>query len=104
MACARGEARDPLGRATFAQPLQAPYRASWVTGSLAHTQGGIRVDGDARVLCTDGTVMAGVYAAGGCAAGLSGHGGDGYLPGNGLAQAFALATRAVEHLAGTPRG
>ncbi|MGB3071873.1 MAG: FAD-binding protein [Ottowia sp.] len=101
--CAQGEANDPLGRTHFEQPLQAPFRASWVTGSLAHTQGGLLTDGDGRVLDAGDRPMAGVYAAGGCAAGLSGHGGDGYLPGNGLAQSFGLALRAVEHLAETSR-
>jgi fumarate reductase flavoprotein subunit len=98
--CAQGEGTDPLGRSHFAQALQAPFRASWVTGSLAHTQGGLLTDGDGRVLDLDYRAMEGVYAAGGCAAGLSGHGGDGYLPGNGLAQSFGLAMRAVDHLAG----
>lgn len=97
--CAQGAAIDPLGRAHFAQPLRAPFRASWVTGSLAHTQGGILTDGNGRVLDTAHCAMDGVYAAGGCAAGLSGRGGDGYLPGNGLAQSFGLALRAVDHLA-----
>lgn len=98
--CAQGEATDPLGRAHFAQALQAPFRASWVTGSLAHTQGGLLTDADGRVLDTGHRAMDGVYAAGGCAAGLSGHGGDGYLPGNGLAQSFGLALLAVDHLEG----
>lgn len=101
--CAQGETSDPLGRTHFAQALEAPYRASWVTGSLAHTQGGILTDGDGRVLDLDHRPMDSVYAAGGCAAGLSGHGGDGYLPGNGLAQSFGLALRAVDHLAATGR-
>lgn len=87
--------RDPLGRISFAHPLAPPYRASWVTGTLAHTQGGIVTDGDGRVLDAAGRPLPGLYAAGGCAAGLSGHGGDGYLPGNGLAQSFALALRAA---------
>jgi fumarate reductase flavoprotein subunit len=71
--------------------LKPPFRASWVTGSLAHTQGGIATDGNARVLDETGAPIPRLYAAGGCAAGLSGHGGDGYLPGNGLAQSFGLA-------------
>jgi fumarate reductase flavoprotein subunit len=71
--------------------LAAPLRASWVTGSLAHTQGGLATDGQARVLGRDGLPLPGLFAAGGCAAGLSGHGGDGYLPGNGLAQSLGLA-------------
>jgi fumarate reductase flavoprotein subunit len=98
-ACARGERTDPLGRRAFARPLAPPYRASWVTGALAHTQGGLATDGDARVLDDAGQPIAGILAAGGCAAGLSGKGGDGYLPGNGLAQAFALALRAADAVA-----
>ena len=86
---------DPLGRTDFARVLAPPYRASWVTGSLAHTQGGVVTDGNGRVLNAAGEPMRGLFAAGGSAAGLSGHGGDGYLPGNGLAQSFGLAWLAV---------
>lgn len=103
--CAQGirGATDPLGRKKFAHSLHAPYRASWVTGSLAHTQGGIVTDGQGQVLTTSEQPIAGLYAAGGCAAGLSGHGGDGYLPGNGLAQSFALAFNAVAAIANLRR-
>jgi len=97
--CARGEAVDPLGRARFAAQLEPPFYASWVTGALAHTQGGLRVDGRARVLRSDGTAIPGLYAAGGAAAGLSGKGGDGYLPGNGLGQCFPLGLIAGEEMA-----
>lgn len=95
--CAEGiaGATDPLGRKQFAHRLSPPYRASWVTGSLAHTQGGIVTDGQGRVQTQRDQPIAGLFAAGGCAAGLSGHGGDGYLPGNGLAQSFGLAFNAV---------
>ncbi len=88
-------ATDPLGRTEFARVLAPPYRASWVTGSLAHTQGGVVTDRAARVLNAAGEPLHGLFAAGGSAAGLSGHGGDGYLPGNGLAQSFGLAWLAV---------
>ena len=71
---ARGEAADPLGRTKFT-PLEPPYYASWVTGALAHTQGGLRIDDKARVLRRDGTAIPGLHAAGGTAAGLSGKGG-----------------------------
>ena len=96
---ARGERADPLGRREFARVLQAPYRASWVTGSLAHTQGGVVTDAAGRVLDSHGAVIPALYAAGGCAAGLSGRGGEGYLPGNGLAQSFGLAWLAVAAIA-----
>lgn len=98
-AYARGERTDPLGRREFARVLQAPYRASWVTGSLAHTQGGVVTDAAGRVLDTRGEIIPSLYAAGGCAAGLSGRGGEGYLPGNGLAQSFGLAWLAVADMA-----
>ena len=89
---------DLLGRAHFARALQPPYRASWVTGALAHTQGGVMTDASARVLSQSGAVIPALYAAGGTAAGLSGHGGAGYLPGNGLAQSFGLAWLAVQSI------
>ena len=84
-----------LGRRRFGPRLQPPLRAAWVTGALAHTQGGLRVDASARVLRPDGTPIAGLFAAGGAAASISGVGGAGYLPGNGLAQSFGLARLAA---------
>ena len=90
---------DPLGRTRFGPPLAAPLYASWVTGALAHTQGGLAVDARARVLRADGTAIEGLYASGGAAAGLAGRGGEGYLPGNGLAQSFALGLIAGEEIA-----
>jgi fumarate reductase flavoprotein subunit len=95
---ARGHATDPLGRTQFARSLDAPYLASWVTGALSHTQGGLVTDGDGRVLDAQGQWITGVWAAGGCAAGLSGRGAEGYLPGNGLAQSFGLAWRMAQAL------
>jgi fumarate reductase flavoprotein subunit len=94
---ARGN--DPLGRTRFGPALQAPYYAAWVTGALAHTQGGLAVDARARVLRADGSAIEGLYASGGAAAGLAGRGGEGYLPGNGLAQSFALSLIAGEEMA-----
>jgi fumarate reductase flavoprotein subunit len=76
-----------------------PLFASWVTGALAHTQGGLAVDARARVVRADGMAVEGLYAAGGAAAGLAGRGGEGYLPGNGLAQSFALGLIAGEEMA-----
>ncbi len=90
---------DPLGRTRFGPPLEPPLHAAWVTGALAHTQGGLAVDACARVLRQDGTTIEGLYAAGGAAAGLAGRGGEGYLPGNGLAQSFALGLIAGERIA-----
>jgi fumarate reductase flavoprotein subunit len=95
---AQGRARDPLGRAEFVRVLAAPLKASWVTGALSHTQGGLLTDSDGRVLGQDGRPVPGLFAAGGTAAGLSGRGADGYLPGNGLAQAFGLAWQVAQAL------
>jgi fumarate reductase flavoprotein subunit len=78
--------------------LKPPFYASWVTGALAHTQGGLDVDARARVLRADGSAIEGLFAAGGAAAGLAGRGGEGYLPGNGLAQSFALGLIAGEEM------
>jgi fumarate reductase flavoprotein subunit len=87
---ARGQQPDPLGRAGFARQLTPPFKGSWVTGALSHTQGGLRTDAEGRVLDAEGLPLPGVFASGGCAAGLAGEGAEGYLPGNGLAQAFGL--------------
>ncbi len=97
--CAQGLVQDPLGRARFARELQAPWRASWVTGALSHTQGGLLTDEEGRVLGEGQRWITDVYAVGGCAAGLSGQGANGYLPGNGLAQAFGLGWRVAQALA-----
>jgi len=97
-ACARGEQADPLGRRVFAHALAGPFKASLVTGALSHTQGGLLTRDDGAVVHQSGEVIAGLYAVGGSAAGLSGRGADGYLPGNGLAQAFGLGWRVAQAL------
>jgi fumarate reductase flavoprotein subunit len=95
---------DPeMGRKRFGPPLAPPYRAAWVTGALAHTQGGLRVDVLGQVVRSDGTPIAGLYAAGGAAASISGIGGAGYLPGNGLAQSFGLGLICAEQMARVAR-
>lgn len=95
---------DSFGR-TFGgkPPLAPPYRAAKVTGALFHTQGGLVVDGDARVLDADGRAFPNLFAAGGAARGISGPGADGYLAGNGLLTATTLgklAGRAAARLVG----
>lgn len=96
-AAARGEMADPFGRKSFSAPLEPHYGAVKVTGALFHTQGGLLVDGDARVL-RGGEPIPGLYAAGGAAAGMSGHGAAGYLAGNGLLAALGLGYLAGRHL------
>lgn len=90
---------DPLGRARPLRPLVPPFLAARVTGALAHTQGGLHVDGRARVLDGQERRIPGLLAAGGAAASISGHGAAGYVPGNGLAHAFALGMIAAETMA-----
>ncbi len=87
----QGEGSDRFGRA-FAgvPPLAARFCAVKVTGALFHTQGGLRVDAQARVLRADGTALPNLYACGGAAVGVSGAQASGYLSGNGLLTAVAL--------------
>jgi fumarate reductase flavoprotein subunit len=59
------------------------------------------VDGNARVLRLDGTAIEGLFASGGAAMGISGHGAAGYLAGNGLLPALGLAYLAADVVAGT---
>lgn len=90
-ALGRGTGRDRFGRDfTGKPPLTAPWYAAKVTGALFHTQGGLVVDGDARVLRRDGTPLPNLFAGGGAARGISGDGADGYLAGNGLLTATTL--------------
>ncbi|PNU06641.1 FAD-dependent oxidoreductase [Novosphingobium guangzhouense] len=100
-AIARGEREDAFGRA-FApsQVLAGPYFAAKVTGALFHTQGGLVIDTQSRVLHEDGTAFPNLFAGGGAARGLSGDGSYGYLAGNGLLAATTLgkiAGRAAVH-------
>jgi fumarate reductase flavoprotein subunit len=73
----------------FARALAAPYFAVKVTGALFHTQGGLDIATDARVLRQDGTPLPNLLAAGGAAGGVSGDEVWGYLSGNGLLSAVA---------------
>ena len=95
-AAAQGEHQDEHGRRAFEASLNPPYAAVKVTGALFHTQGGLRVDADAQVLA-GGHPVTGLYAAGGAAVGISGHGADGYLAGNGLLSALGLGYLAGRH-------
>ena len=74
---------DRHGR-VFEKPLVAPYCAIKVTGALFHTQGGLAIDAQARVLRRNGRPFPNLFAAGGAAVGVSGTQASGYLSGNGL--------------------
>jgi fumarate reductase flavoprotein subunit len=97
-ASARGE-EDRFGRTYWEAGLQSPYAAIAVKPALFHTQGGLVVDEHARVLRTSGDPVRGLYASGGAAQGISGHGAGGYLAGNGLLPAFGLAYLCADHVA-----
>lgn len=86
-----GETDDAFGRDfTGKLPLKSQFYSAKVVGALFHTQGGLAVDGDARVLKEDGAPLPNLFAAGGAARGISGDGADGYLAGNGLLTATSL--------------
>src|SRR5690606_13791762 len=92
---AGGQGQDRFGRDFTTKPaLEAPFYAVKVTGALFHTQGGLNVDVEARVLRPDGSLLPNLLAGGGAACGLSGRGRDGYLSGNGLLMATVLGAKA----------
>lgn len=95
---ADGQALDPMGRARC-QRIDPPYYGVKVTGALFHTQGGLRVDEHGRVQKPDNSVISNLYAGGGAAAGISGHGPGGYLSGNGLLTALCYGLLAGRHAA-----
>ena len=80
---------DRMGR-TSGRALSPPLYGARVQGALYHTQGGLRVNAKAQVLRPGKVPIPGLFAAGGAAAGISGDGPDGYLPGNGLLSALGL--------------
>ncbi|MFW5634081.1 MAG: FAD-binding protein, partial [Erythrobacter sp.] len=91
---------DRFGRSFAGKaPLEPPFYAVRVTGALFHTQGGLEVDGHARVLRASGEPFPNLYAGGGAARGISGPGADGYLAGKGLLTATTLGRLAGEHAA-----
>lgn len=97
-AAADGRATDPHRRADCKR-IDPPYHAVKVTGALFHTQGGLVVDENARVMSEAGRPIPNLYAGGGTAAGVSGHGAAGYLSGNGLLTALGYGYLAGKHAA-----
>ncbi len=81
---------DSFGRRFSGPALRPPFCGVRVTGALFHTQGGLRVDDQARVVHGDGAGFANLFAGGGAACGVSGKGDSGYLSGNGLLSAVVL--------------
>lgn len=97
------EGPDPWGR-TFKRSLQAPYHAVKVTGALFHTQGGLNIDSQCRVLSQEGDPFPNLLAAGGAARGVSGNEVSGYLSGNGLLSAVGGGWVAGATAAGILKG
>lgn len=84
-------ATDEFGRSFRpGQKLIPPFYATRVTGALFHTQGGLVVNEQARVLREDGSALPNLWAGGGAACSVSGPGGWAYLPGMGLCTAVTL--------------
>ena len=87
--------RRAVGRDFTAKPrLEPPLYGVKVTGALFHTQGGLVVDENARVV-----PLRNVFAGGGAACGVSGAHVWGYLSGNGLLSAVVLGRIAGESAA-----
>jgi fumarate reductase flavoprotein subunit len=103
LTCADAVASDPFGR-DDCRRLEPPFYGVKVTSALFHTQGGLQVDRHGRVLRDDGSIIRNLYAGGGVAAGISGHGGGGYLSGNGLLTALGYGMLAGRHAATSLRG
>jgi fumarate reductase flavoprotein subunit len=90
-AAAEAGRADSVGRVWGVdRPPAGTLRALRVRGALYHTQGGLQVDGRARVMRADGSALPNVFAGGGAARGVSGPGAWGYLPAMGLCAAVTL--------------
>jgi fumarate reductase flavoprotein subunit len=77
----------------------APFFAIPVCAGITYTMGGIRIDGEARVLREDGSAIDGLYAAGTTTGGLEGGEPAAYL--GGLTKAGVQGLCAAEHIART---
>ncbi len=96
----QARAPDRFGRAFPAQSeLKPPYLAIKITGALFHTQGGLMITPEMRVVRADGIPFPNLFAAGGAAVGVSGNSASGYLSGNGLLTATVFGRLAGEHAA-----
>ena len=96
-AIVRKEKKDEFGRDFGAKPpLKPPYLMSKIMGALTHTQGGLEIDKEGRVLRKDGTPFPNLFAGGGAARGLSGPADWGYMSGSGLLMATNFGRLAGE--------
>ena len=73
-ACVEAKKDEDFGRVSFANPLdQAPFYAIKVQPGVHHTMGGVRIDSEAQVIDTDGSVIPGLFAAGEVTGGVHGN-------------------------------
>ena len=80
------------------RPIETPpFYAIPICAGITNTFGGIAIDGHGRVRRPDGSVIEGLYAAGGCTGGLEGGGALGYV--GGLIKACVFGLRAGEDAA-----
>jgi fumarate reductase flavoprotein subunit len=85
------------------KPIETPpFYAIPICAGITNTFGGIAIDGHGRVRRPDGSVIEGLYAAGGCTGGLEGGGALGYV--GGLIKACVFGLRAGEDAARRLRG
>jgi fumarate reductase flavoprotein subunit len=71
-----------------------PFFAIPICTGITNTMGGIAIDGHGRVKRPDGSVITGLYAAGGATGGLEGGGALGYV--GGLIKACVFGLRVAE--------
>jgi fumarate reductase flavoprotein subunit len=92
---------DAFGRTQWGLgPLGETLTATRIGPAIFHTQGGLRVDIDGRVLTAEGQAIDGLWAGGGAACGISGNKGSlGYMSGNGLLSALGLGFRSGKAIA-----
>ena len=77
---------DRWNKCRLPENFDGPYYAVKNTGEIRHTQGGLATDVACHVLKEDGSLIPGLYAAGGCTEGFSSGDGAAYMSGNGLLQ------------------
>ncbi len=104
VAAQRARRPDAVGRdwGDDLPPFES-LRALKVCGALYHTQGGLQVDHEARVLRESGVVIPKLLAGGGSARGLSGPSSWAYLPAMGLCSAVTLGALAGRQAAALNR-
>lgn len=95
---------DSFNRSHLPSDFEPPYYALKITGEIRHTQGGMATDVETHVLKADGSLIPGLYAAGGCMEGYSSRGGAAYMSGNGILQALSFGKIAGKLAATEKRG